>query len=553
MNRFSDIDCSFEKLTPVYGYRSQKLVTIEKALESIQSQIDELPYYIETAKKHCHYPSEHGLTHDESASVYIYTMEWGEQTLYRVLNKALRNENRHLLKVWFPYLKLFDTALNKLPTAKEVVWRGITADIGKNFHENGKITWWSINSCSSKVNVIKGFLGNEKNSTTFLIEALNGKKVSGYTEHESEDEIILRMGTEFRVKSNALDHPNGSYLVHLIEIDEKNNDNNHTSTSGWSLVSAIYQTFFPAKTNQISSKSKFKKWKQNAITVAGENGKGQKLNQLYHPLGLFIDEKKSIFITDYGSHRIVEWKCNTKEGQIIAGGNGQGNRKDQLNRPTNMIVDQQDHSIIIADSDNRRVIQWLNKKQQILIDNIDCSRLAIDKHGFLYVSDWKKNEVRRWKMGEYNNEGIVVAGGNEEGNKLNRLSRPGFIFVDEDQSVYVSDRDNHRVIQWRKDAKEGRIVAGGNGKGGNLNQLSEPEGVIVDDLGQLYVAEYGNHRVMRWCEGKEEGEVVVGGNGEGNQSDQLNGPRGLSFDNEENLYVVDKNNHRIQKYEKLSN
>ncbi|CAF4194761.1 unnamed protein product [Adineta steineri] len=249
MNRFSDIDCLFKRLTPVYGFRVAKLVSIEEALQSVQSQIDELPYFIKIAKKYCHYPSEHGLTHDESASVYIYTMEWGEQTLYRVLNKTLRNENRHLLKVWFPYLRLFDTALNKLPTVKEVVWRGITEDIGKNFTKNQIITWWSISSCSSSVNVIKGFLESQRNSTTFLIEAVNGKQVSGYTEHESEDEIILRMGTEFRVKSNALDHPNGSYLVHLVEIDDA--DNNHTT-----LASSISQMQLTTTTNQISS-SKF--------------------------------------------------------------------------------------------------------------------------------------------------------------------------------------------------------------------------------------------------------------------------------------------------------
>jgi hypothetical protein len=37
----------------------------------------------------------------------------GDQTLYRVLNQALRSEDREVLKVWFPYLKLFDTALEK--------------------------------------------------------------------------------------------------------------------------------------------------------------------------------------------------------------------------------------------------------------------------------------------------------------------------------------------------------------------------------------------------------------------------------------------------------
>ncbi|CAF0945153.1 unnamed protein product [Adineta steineri] len=304
------------------------------------------------------------------------------------------------------------------------------------------------------------------------------------------------------------------------------------------------QNICPPKTNKVNLK-----WKQNATTVAGGNGYGEALYQLNHPYGIFIDENKNIFITDSWNHRIAEWKYNAKQGQIIAGGNGHGDGMDQLYYPQVVIVDQQNHSIIIGDFYNRRVIQWLNKNQQILIHDIDCVGLAIDKNGFLYVSDRAKNEVRRWKMGEYNNEGIVVAGGNGQGNQLNQLNIPTFIFVDEDQSIYVSDRDNHRVMKWRKDAKEGTIVAGGNGEGENLNQLSSPYGVIVNDLGQVYVVDKGNNRVMCWCKGKEEGEIVVGGNGEGNQSNQLNHPMGLFFDNEGNLYVADVLNHRIQKFE----
>jgi len=141
MNRYSDIECSYKRLPPVYGYHSEKIVTIDEALRSIQYQIDNLSYYIKIAKNHCHYPSEHGLSKDQSAAIYIYTMEWGDQTLYRVLNQALRSENRQLLKIWFPYLKLFNTALEKLPTVKEVVWRGVSLDIGKHFTENKLVTW----------------------------------------------------------------------------------------------------------------------------------------------------------------------------------------------------------------------------------------------------------------------------------------------------------------------------------------------------------------------------------------------------------------------------
>jgi hypothetical protein len=114
--------------------------------------------------------------------------------------------------------------LDRLPTVKEILWRGVPLDIGKNFSKNQLVTWWSVNSCSSSVDIIKNFLCNNKNSTLFLIEAINGKKVSGYTEFENEDEVILRMGSQFSVKGDVLEQFNGSYIVHLTEIDDDDDD-----------------------------------------------------------------------------------------------------------------------------------------------------------------------------------------------------------------------------------------------------------------------------------------------------------------------------------------
>ncbi|CAF4844189.1 unnamed protein product, partial [Rotaria sp. Silwood2] len=62
MNRFGDIDFSFKRLSPVYGYHAEELVPIEKALKPIEPKIKELSRFITIAKKHCHFPSEHGLT-----------------------------------------------------------------------------------------------------------------------------------------------------------------------------------------------------------------------------------------------------------------------------------------------------------------------------------------------------------------------------------------------------------------------------------------------------------------------------------------------------------
>jgi sugar lactone lactonase YvrE len=266
-----------------------------------------------------------------------------------------------------------------------------------------------------------------------------------------------------------------------------------------------------------------------------------------------VDDDDTVFIADWGNHRIVAWKKGDNEGHVVAGGQGQGNGLHQLNRPTDVLIDKETNSLIICGYGNKRVVRWpLNNgtRGEVLIDNICCWGLAMDKQGCLYVSDYHKQEVRRYTRGD--TKGIVVAGGNGEGDQLNQLNEPRYIFVDEEQSLYVSDWENHRVMKWLKEAKEGIVVAGGEGEGKELTQLDRPIGVWVDEMGTVYVAEGGNNRVTRWPKGGTKGVVVVGGNGEGNATNQFNYPEGLSFDRRGNMYVADCHNHRVQQF-KLEN
>ncbi|CAF4463314.1 unnamed protein product [Rotaria sp. Silwood2] len=99
-------------------------------------------------------------------------------------------------------------------------------------------------------------------------------------------------------------------------------------------------------------------------------------------------------------------------------------------------------------------------------------------------------------------------------------------------------------MKWVEGAKQGIIVAGGQGQGNGLTQLYYPQGVVVDQLGTVYVADCGNDRIMRWPKEATQGSVIVGGNGKGEQSNQLNWPIGLSSDRHGNLYVIDCGNDR---------
>jgi sugar lactone lactonase YvrE len=263
-----------------------------------------------------------------------------------------------------------------------------------------------------------------------------------------------------------------------------------------------------------------------------------------------VDEDDAVVVADWQNHRIVEWKRDDTSGTVLAGGNGQGNRPDQLNLPTDVILDKVSDSLIICERGNRRVTRWLrqsgNRREETLIDNIECYGLAMDNEGSVYVSDLEKNEVRRYRRGETN--GTLVAGGNGRGAGLNQLSDPGYIHIDRDHTIYVSDYGNDRVMKWAKDAKEGIVVAGGRGPGSALTQLSHPHGVLVDATGTVYVVDCLNHRVMRWCREATQGVVVVGGNGLGKVANQLNYPSDLFLDRHGDLYVVDKDNHRVQKF-----
>ncbi|CAF1066925.1 unnamed protein product [Rotaria sp. Silwood1] len=292
-------------------------------------------------------------------------------------------------------------------------------------------------------------------------------------------------------------------------------------------------------------------WSQNGKTVAGGNGRGDATNQLYWPEGLFVDDDQRMIIADCFNHRIVQWKMGNTNGQVVAGGKGQGNRLDQLDRPTDVLIDKETDSLIICDFGNRRVVRWSRRsgtsQGEILIDNIHCYELFMDDQRYLYVSDIAKHEVRRYQIGDKN--GIIVAGGNGKGARLNQLNFPTYIFVDQQQTVSVADRDNHRVMKWNKGAKEGIVIAGGQGQGEALTQLSHPNGLFVDTLGTIYVADSLNRRVMRWPKGAKQGTVIAGGNGEGAGANQFHYLHGLSFDRQGNLYVVDggyKGNNRVQ-------
>jgi len=193
---------------------------------------------------------------------------------------------------------------------------------------------------------------------------------------------------------------------------------------------------------------------------------------------------------------------------------------------------------------------------------------------------------------EWTQNGITVAGGHGQGSELNQLSRPVGIYVDDDQTLYIADYNNHRVVEWKCAAEAGQVIAGGNGKGDRSDQFNGPTDVIidketnsliicdngnkrivqwsrdngksgqtiisnidcsrltVDNDGYLYLSNDNKHEVRRWKIGDKNGTAVAGGNGQGTRLDQLNDPGYIFVDENHSVYVSDWGNHRVMKWPK---
>lgn len=245
----------------------------------------------------------------------------------------------------------------------------------------------------------------------------------------------------------------------------------------------------------------------NVRTVAGGQGKGSQLNQLYYPTGIALDPSGDLFVSDMYNHRIQRWKPGATVGITAAGGNGFGYGASQLEEP---------------------------------------GKIDIDSQGNLFIADTGNNRIQKWEYGGLT--GFTVAGGNGMGNELNQLNKPFGIAVDNAGAIYISELGNHRVTKWSAGASKGELVAGGNGEGSNPNQLSIPMGIAVNNKGDVFVADTYNHRIQLWEQGATKGRTLISGK-DFNPDSQINYFSGISLVNDSFLYITDYQQNRIIRYD----
>ncbi|CAF1319603.1 unnamed protein product [Adineta steineri] len=225
-SRFSDLTSEPRRmLPPILGYENEPLVSLEEAIVPLISIVPEVERMTWTVKQK-HFDGQHGLTHDEAASITLYTMEWTptHNSFYIILNTTLQAANRNLLKPWFLYLRLIMTSLAKLPSDSNrlIVYRGVKLDLSAQYEKGSTVTWWGFSSCTASVGILRNeqYLGPSGTRTLFIIDCSSAKSIKQYSFFPEDDDVLLPPARQFQV-TDSIYSDGGLHIIRLKEIRPK--------------------------------------------------------------------------------------------------------------------------------------------------------------------------------------------------------------------------------------------------------------------------------------------------------------------------------------------
>jgi len=162
--------------------------------------------------------------------------------------------------------------------------------------------------------------------------------------------------------------------------------------------------------------------------------------------------------------------------------------------------------------------------------------VAFDAEGFIYVSEYHLNDrITKWSpalefAGAIGDD--LVAG--------ERLRRPAGMEIDDEQTLWVADACNHRIVRFSLD---GEVISTIGRFGRGAGELRYPFDVDVTPEGEILVCEYGGDR-LQWF--SKDGRTLRIWGRSGRNAGELSGPWGAACGPRGRVYVVDSLNSRVQ-------
>ena len=232
------------------------------------------------------------------------------------------------------------------------------------------------------------------------------------------------------------------------------------------------------------------------FSAAGEFERSWRTPQIEHgkPVGLSVHPDGRIFVADTHYHRVLIY---SRDGELLDSFGKLGSGDGEFQLPTDV---------------------------------------AFDAAGFIYVSEYHDNDrVTKWSP----ELKFVQAIGMEPVDGV-RLRRPAAIDIDAEQTLWVADACNHRVVRFSLD---GEVLSWFGGFGSEPGQLRYPYDLRVTSDDNLLVCEYEGNR-LQWFD--KQGRSLRCWGSPGRELGQLSAPWGAAFGPKGRLYVLDSLNSRVQ-------
>lgn len=211
-------DEKLEELPAIQGVLATPRMPFGDALAPVVKLHPTLAGYVQRSRdfaaKAAGAPHAAALDEHEIAALYLYTTE---SVFYRQLNASLRDRDRARAAPFFAWLRLFLSALGKLKTQPDSLWRGVATDLRAQYPKGATITWWGVSSCTPKLEVARGFLGGTGRRMLFEVVPATAVSIRAFSAFTGEDEYILAPGTRLKVADVSTDK-GGLTQVRLEEV-----------------------------------------------------------------------------------------------------------------------------------------------------------------------------------------------------------------------------------------------------------------------------------------------------------------------------------------------
>jgi sugar lactone lactonase YvrE len=265
---------------------------------------------------------------------------------------------------------------------------------------------------------------------------------------------------------------------------------------------------------------------------------------LQRPAGLYAAKDGTLYVADRENHRVMKYSpTGGRNGTQIGNGRGIGPR--ELSFPQAIAVDEEKNLVYISDYGNNRIQLWnegglgLNVETVIVkstnFSRADDIQLDLRSNDTLYILDSRRQLVSRWNLRTVHVENTVAL-----------LYGSSGIHVDAQQNIIDANCDQNLIFNW----PQYRTLAGTRNPGNKLNQFNCPSAVVVDSRGNMFISDKNNHRIMLWKMNADKGICLAGcpsARGSGNY--RLTQPTDVIFDRQGNLLVADTENHRVQRFD----